>query len=110
KQILLSDNLSENQTPILIPTFGNIPSLKEFTEYTKTLENYIPELDDLIETKYDNWLKNGWKNNYNKPITNWKSSIKNGMAFLHNELQSNSKISSKNALQTIKRPTSNFDE
>lgn len=110
KQELISDSPSENKIPIPIPVSGNIPSLKEFTEYTKTLENYIPELDNLIKAKYDNWFKNGWKNGYNKPITNWKSSIKNSMAFLQSELHSNSTVSPKITLQTIKRPTSNFDE
>jgi|SRR5690554_708193 len=110
KQELIYDNLSENKIPTPIPVSGNIPSLKEFMEYTKTLENYIPELDDLIKAKYDTWFKNGWKNNYNKPITNWKSSIKNSIAFLQSELQSSGNISSKITLQTIKRPTSNFNE
>lgn len=110
KREMISDNPSENKIPIPIPVSGNIPSLEEFMEYTKTLENYIPELDDLIKAKYDNWFKNGWKNGCNKPITNWKSSIKNSIAFLQSELHSNSTISSKITLQTIKRPTSNFDE
>lgn len=110
KRELISDNPSENKIPIPIPFSDNIPSLKEFTRYTKTLENYTPELDDLIKAKYDNWFKNGWKNNYNKPITNWKSSIKNSMAFLQSELQSSGNTSSKIVLQTIKRPASNFDE
>ena len=80
------------------------------TEYAKTLENYIPELDYLIQEKYDSWLGNGWKNGYNKPITNWKSSIKNTMPFLQSELQSGNATSQKIALQTIKRPKSTSDE
>ena len=109
-QNLSSDESEENQVPIPIPLSGNIPSLEEFTEYAKTLENYILELDYLIIEKYDSWLGNGWKNSYNKPITNWKSSIKNTMPFLQSELQSGNATSQKIALQTIKRPKSTSDE
>lgn len=106
----LSYDSEENPVPIPIPLSGNIPSSEEFTEYAKTLENYIPELDSLIKEKYDSWLGNGWKNGYNKPITNWKSSIKNTMPFLQSELQSGNATSPKIALQTIKRPKSTSDE
>lgn len=109
-QNLSSDDSEENQVPIPIPLSGNIPSSEEFTEYSKTLENYIPELDYLIKEKYDSWLGNGWKNGYNKPITNWKSSIKNTMPFLQSELQSGNPTSQNIALQTIKRPKSTSDE
>lgn len=109
-QNLSSDESEENQVPIPIPLSGNIPSSEEFTEYAKTLENYIPELDYLIKEKYDSWLGNGWKNGYNKPITNWKSSIKNTMPFLQSELQSGNETSQNIALQTIKRPKSTSDE
>ena len=109
-QNLSSDNSEKNQVPILISVSGNIPSLEEFTEYAKTLENYTPELDNLIKAKYDSWLENGWKNGYDKPITNWKSSIKNALPFLQNELHSDTAVSSEIILQTIKRPKSNFEE
>ena len=111
-QNLRSDEPAESPIPIPIPIplLGNIPSQEEFTEYVKTLENYIPELDYLIKEKYDSWLGNGWKNGYNKPITNWKSSIKNTMPFLQSELQSGNATSQKIALQTIKRPKSTSDE
>src|SRR5690606_34481177 len=79
KQELISDNqtLSSNafvgnSVSTLMPE--NLPSLEEFMLYAETLENYTPELVDLIKIKYDSWLGNGWKNGYGKPITNWKSS------------------------------------
>ena len=109
-QNLPSDDSEENQVPIPILLSGNIPSSEEFTQYAKTLENYIPELDYLIKEKYDSWLGNGWKNGYNKPITNWKSSIKNTMPFLQSGLQSGNPTSQNIALQTIKRPKSTSDE
>ena len=111
-----NQNLPLGDTPEIpvattIPVSVNIPSLEEFTDYAKTLENYIPALDYLIEAKYNSWLENGWKNGYNKPITNWKSSIKNTIPFLQTELESqNSAAQKKIALQTIKRPKSIFDE
>src|SRR5689334_7123551 len=30
-----------------------------------------------IEAKYDTWVSNGWKDGFNKPIKNWKNSIRN---------------------------------
>lgn len=106
-QTLSSDTFVENSVSNPIPK--NLPSLEEFILYAETLENYIPELVDLIKVKYDSWLGNGWKNGYGKPITNWKSSLKNTLPFLQNELHSDATISPKIVLQTIKRPKSNFD-
>jgi hypothetical protein len=83
--------------------------LEEFTQYAKTLDNYVPELDILIKEKYDSWLGNEWKNGYDKPITNWKSSIKKAMPLLKSELQSSSTAFQKISLPTIKRPKSDFD-
>ena len=106
---MTSDDPQEKPITIPISLSRNIPSLEEFTQYAKTLENYIPELDQLIKEKYDSWLGNGWKNGYDKPITNWKSSIKNAMPFLQRELQSSNTTSEKIALPTIKRPKSVLD-
>ena len=100
------------ETPIIKPIshLGNIPSLEEFSQYSKLLDNYIPEIDHLVKEKYYSWLGNGWKNGYDKPITNWKSSIKNIMPFLQSELRSSNATSEKIALPTIKRPKSSIDE
>ena len=108
-QNLTSDDPQEKPITITISLSRNIPSLEEFTQYAKTLENYVPELDYLIKEKYDSWIRNGWKNGYDKPITNWKSSIKNAMPFLQRELQSSNTTSEKIALPTIKRPKSVLD-
>ena len=108
-QDLSSNNSKEILTKKRIQVSGNIPSLEEFTQYAKTLDNHVPELNQLIKEKYESWLANEWKNSYNKPITNWKSSIKNTMPFLLGELQSSNGASQKIALPTIKRPRSVFD-
>ena len=109
-QNLTSDDLTEKPITIPISLPSHIPSLEEFSQYAKLLDNYVPELDLLIKEKYDSWLENGWKNGYDKPITNWKSSIKNIMPFLESELQSSNATSQKIALPTIKRPKSSIDE
>ena len=106
QNILSNDSL---KTPITTSLSNNIPSIEEFLKYAKTLENYLPELENLIKEKYDGWLRNGWKSGYDKPITNWKSSIKNTMPFLKSELQSSNTTSEKIALPTIKRPKSILD-
>ena len=107
---LPTDNLPKIYPPTFIPISCNIPCLEEFMQYVKTLENYVPELENLTEEKYKNWLENEWKNGYDKPITNWKSSIKSVMPFLQSELESENSASEKKiALQTIKRPRSIFD-
>ncbi|MCQ4139549.1 hypothetical protein [Chryseobacterium sp. EO14] len=107
---LSADNQQEIPTKTLIPVSGTIPLLEEFMQYAKTLENYAPELDCLIKEKYESWIGNEWKNGYNKPITNWRSSIKNTIPFLQSELQSSNTISQKIALPIIKPPKSTFDE
>ena len=109
-QNLTSDDLTEKPITITISLPSNIPSFEEFTQYAKLLDNYIPEMDHLIKEKYDSWLGNGWKSGYDKPITNWKSSLKNIMPFLQSELQSSNTTSEKIALPTIKRPKSSIDE
>lgn len=109
-QNLTSDDLTKKPITITISLPSNIPSLEEFTHYAKLLDNYFPELDLIIKEKYDSWLGNGWKNGYDKPITNWKSSLKNIMPFLQSELQSSNTTSEKIALPTIKRPKSSIDE
>ena len=60
----------------------NIPDLREFLDFARTLEAYIPDCDKLIEEKYDSWLKNNWKSSNGRLITNWRSTLKNIMPFL----------------------------
>ncbi|SEH29959.1 helix-turn-helix domain-containing protein [Chryseobacterium culicis] len=110
-----SENLHSHQSnispaAITIPVNDNNPSLEEFMQYAKTLHNYIAELDILLKEKYSSWLGNHWKNGYGKPITNWKSSLRNIMPFLQNELQSNNNSTQMITLPTIKPPGSIRDE
>lgn len=68
----------------------NIPSIKEFLEYAQNLETYEPQIDFELHSKYDNWISNGWKNSANRPITDWKSTLKSVLPYLKNSTQNNS--------------------
>ena len=63
---------------------SKIPSLDEFMRYAKSLESYESELDLNISEKYENWKNNGWKNTFNRPISNWKSTLKSTLPYLKN--------------------------
>lgn len=60
----------------------DIPDIDEFLEYVETLEMYESALEPLVREKYEAWVKNDWKNNFHRPITNWKSSLKNALPFI----------------------------
>ncbi len=87
---------------------SNIPSFEEFSQLAKTLPKYHPELDISIEGKYEEWISNGWKNGYNKPIINWKASLKNTWPFMLKSL-SNYPIDINN-IPNIKRPRTTYNE
>jgi hypothetical protein len=46
-------------------------------------------LVENLELKYEEWTKKGWKNNFGRPITDWKSAIKNTMPYLKNRSSKN---------------------
>lgn len=82
----------------------NIPSLEEFMTYAETLKIYAPELDSEIQSKYENWKNNGWKNSSDRPITNWKSSLKSTLPFMKSQIESHQL--SLQSIPDIKRPKS----
>lgn len=63
------------------------PSLEEFMAYAHTLDGYEGSMDLDIEEKYALWAGNGWRNNLGKPITNWKSSLKNILPYMKNKTE-----------------------
>ena len=83
---------------------SKIPSLNEFIEYAKSLEGYVPELELSINEKYEVWKNNGWKNTSNRPISNWKSTLKSTLPYLKNTSGENSL--SLQDIPSIKRPES----
>lgn len=62
----------------------NIPIWEEFIEYAQILEIYEQQLDFEIQTKYESWKNNGWKNHADRPITNWKSALKSALLYMKN--------------------------
>ena len=83
---------------------SKIPSLDEFIEYAKSLEGYESELELSISEKYESWINNGWKNTSNRPISNWKSTLKSTLPYLINKSEKNSL--SLQDIPNIKRPES----
>ena len=83
---------------------SKIPSLDEFMEYAKSLEGYELELELSISEKYEVWINNDWKNTSNRPISNWKSTLKSTLPYLRNKSEENS-LSLQDILK-IKRPES----
>ena len=63
----------------------DIPTLDEFFDYAQTLEMYESDLEFGIKEKYETWLNNGWQNSSNRPITNWKSSLKSIVPYMKNK-------------------------
>ncbi|UCA61741.1 helix-turn-helix domain-containing protein [Chryseobacterium rhizoplanae] len=68
----------------------NGPSLEEFMAHACTLSGYDKSLDSDIKDKYTLWTNNDWRNNSGKPITKWKSSLKNILPYLKNSTDSES--------------------
>ena len=83
---------------------SKIPSLDEFMRYAKSLEGYESELELSISEKYESWINNGWKNTSNRPISNWKSTLKSTLPYLINKSEKNSL--SLQDIPNIKRPES----
>ena len=57
-------------------------SLQEFMIYAKTKINneveYQSKRDNLI-LKYENWVENGWRDGFDKPIKRWKAKLLNAI-------------------------------
>lgn len=79
----------------------DFPTLEEFLEYAQTIETYDTNLSSEIQNKYQTWVNNGWKNNFDRPITNWKSALKNSLPYLKNNAEKSNKSIHK--IPSIKR-------
>lgn len=79
----------------------DFPTLEEFIEYAKSIETYDDDLLLEIKNKHQTWTNNGWKNSFDRPITNWKSALKNSIPYLYNSALKNKK--SFEAIPIIKR-------
>lgn len=74
----------DNREPEPFKIKASIPSLEEFMAYAVTLSGYEESMDLDIQAKYLLWMGNDWCNNLGKPITNWKSSLKNLLPYIKN--------------------------
>ncbi|THV57543.1 helix-turn-helix domain-containing protein [Chryseobacterium candidae] len=81
---------------------AKIPTLKEFMDYACTLNGYEISMKSYIKEKYALWTNNDWCNNLGKPITNWKSTLKNLLPYIKNRTD-NEKLSLE-SIPTIKPP------
>ncbi len=87
-----------------------IPTLEQVYSYVKSLQMYDSSLDEPVKMKYLDWINNGWKNNFNRPISDWKSTIKNALPYLQSRSKSNTVLIP--PIPTIRRikATSNSEE
>ncbi len=81
-----------------------LPSWEQFLEYARTLEDYNVSLDSNIKEKYCSWSDNDWKNAANRPITNWRSSLKSLLPYMQTDKDNNTL--SIESISKIKRPKS----
>lgn len=91
----------ESDEPVSLTKVDNIPDFDKFLEYAGTLETYSSDLEPYVKEKYKLWVDNGWKNNFNRPISNWRASLKSAMPFFKELLQ---KDFTKDTIPDIKRP------
>lgn len=74
----------DNDAPQPFKTVVGNPSLEEFMAYAYTLSGYEESMESDIKEKYALWAGQDWCNNLGKPITNWKSSLKNLLPYIKN--------------------------
>jgi len=71
---------NENKEKAVAPI--SMVSLQEFMIYAKTKINneveYQSKRDNLI-LKYENWVENGWRDGFDKPIKRWKAKLLNAI-------------------------------
>lgn len=67
-----------------IEIIKDIPTIEEFLNHAQSIGSYDDQLISEVKNKYENWINNDWKNNFDRPITNWKSALKNTLPYLKN--------------------------
>jgi len=65
------------------------PTLEEFIDHAKTFKIYTSYLDEAITLKYKDWLENEWRNAADRPIADWKLSLKSILPFLAIKINNN---------------------
>ena len=62
-----------------------IPSLREFCLYAESKDNDYKLKKSGIVLKYNAWVENKWRNGFNKPIVNWKTTLLNTLVHIPKE-------------------------
>jgi len=73
------DNIIVNNT---------IPSLEEFMNYVLEVQNFAPHFESLkysLQSKYEQWVADGWKDGHGNEIKNWKTKLRNTLPYLHKQ-------------------------
>lgn len=97
------DNSSQPIAPFPnIERQPHIPTLEEFLEYAQNLDSFVPPLHSELIQKYHFWKENGWKNNSNRPITNWKTTLKQILPYMKDHM--NTKTNSVHSIPNIQIP------
>ena len=75
---------------VAINSFSKFPTLEQFMDFAKTLNNYSEKLDELLAKKFHQWENSDWKNPLGKPILNWQSVLEKNIIMLEISLSKES--------------------
>jgi len=67
---------------------NTIPSLEEFMNYVLEVQNFAPHFESLkysLQSKYEQWVADGWKDGHGNEIKNWKTKLRNTLPYLHKQ-------------------------
>lgn len=97
-------NLNRNPEPknVVSNPLSKHPTLMQFMDFAKTLNDYSEKLDDVLIRKFHQWENSDWKNAIGKPILNWQTVLEKNMIMFdsHRSIKNNSLAN----IPNIKRP------
>ena len=77
KELIINNKLKKEKKGIVIP------SISEFMDYYKNeLSSKFPNLEFQVQTKYESWIENNWKDGNGKEIKIWKTKLKSTISYL----------------------------
>lgn len=62
-----------------------IPNLEDFMNYVLEVPDFAPHFENLkysLQSKYEQWLADGWKDGHGNDIKNWKTKLRNTLPYL----------------------------
>jgi hypothetical protein len=81
----IKNELSEKPSDKPKKSKKEIPTLNEFLNYVLTIPEFAPKFESLkysIQSKYESWVENGWKDGHGNEIKQWKTKLKNTLPHL----------------------------